>query len=167
MNQSPASRLVLKLYQPHLVDPKEWKEIGARSELSAIAAELLGPHARECGDELWWHCPFHRGESPSLWVAEGESRWSCMGCEAGGNATALVMRVRKVGFEAATRWLTDRGHSELFAASQPVNDSASSGQTTRKRVNVRSSASQRIKLYQNLRLPERVMRSNMEEEQVD
>jgi DNA primase len=66
---------------------------------------------RQHGAELWWRCPFHEGCSPSLWVALGASHWSCMGCDAGGNAVALVMRIKKIGFGEAIKWLGDRAGS--------------------------------------------------------
>ena len=73
MTQGPASQLMLRLYQPRRTCRTGWNEIEHECEMATVAADLLGPSMRQCGDELWWHCPFHDGYSPSLWVAVGES----------------------------------------------------------------------------------------------
>jgi CHC2 zinc finger len=111
MTHSPASHLKLVLYRPRRRRRTGWNEIEHKCEMAIVAADLLGPSLRRCGDELWWHCPFHDGFSPSLWVAFGDPRWACMGCGAGGNAVALVMRIRKIGFGEAIDWLCDRAGS--------------------------------------------------------
>lgn len=111
MTQSPASHLMLRLYRPRRARRQGWNEIEHKCEMAIVAADLLGPSLRRCGDELWWHCPFHDGYSPSLWVAVGDPRWSCIGCGAGGNAVALVMRIRRIGFGEAINWLCDRAGS--------------------------------------------------------
>jgi hypothetical protein len=107
MNQGPASHLMLRLYQPRRPRRTSWNELEHKFDLATLAADLLGPSIGRCGDERWWHCPFHDGYSPSLWVAPGASHWSCMGCGAGGNAVALVMRTKKIGFGVAIKWLCD------------------------------------------------------------
>ena len=71
MNQGLASHRMLRLYRPRPTWQTTWNEIEHKCELAMVAANLLGPSVRSCGDELWWHCPFHEGYSPSLWVA----RW--------------------------------------------------------------------------------------------
>ncbi len=107
MSQGLASHRMLRLYRPRPTCQTSWNEIEHKCELAMVAANLLGPSVRSCGDDLWWHCPFHEGESPSLWVAVGQPRWSCMGCGAGGNAVALVMRIKKIGFREAINWLCE------------------------------------------------------------
>jgi DNA primase len=113
MNQGQASHLMLRLYQPRRPRRTSWNEIEHKCDLATVAADLLGPAMRRCGDELWWHCPFHDGYSPSLSVALGGSHWSCMGCGAGGNAVALVMRINKIGFAVAIKWLCDWGRLDI------------------------------------------------------
>ena len=43
---------------------------------------------------LRWRCPFDSGRTPSFQVNLGENSWSCSMCEAGGDAAALVMRIK-------------------------------------------------------------------------
>jgi hypothetical protein len=105
MTQGLASHRKLRLYQPRREYRTDWNEIEHNCEMALVAADLLGPSPRRCGDDFWWQCPFHNGSSPSLWIAVGDSRWACMGCSAGGNAVALVMRVKKIGFREAIDWL--------------------------------------------------------------
>jgi CHC2 zinc finger len=108
MTQGVASYRMLRLYQPRRARRTGWHEIEHHCDMATVATDMLGPSMRKCGDEQWWHCPFHEGCSPSLWVAVGASHWSCMGCGAGGNAVALVMRIKKIGFGEAIKWLCDR-----------------------------------------------------------
>ena len=107
MTQGLASHRKLRLYQPRRACRTDWNEIEHNCEIALVAASLLGPSLRQCGNDLWWQCPFHDGCSPSLWIAVGDSRWSCMGCGAGGNTVALVMRVKKIGFSEAIVWLSN------------------------------------------------------------
>jgi hypothetical protein len=124
MTQGLTSHLTIRLYQPRRAYRTGWNEIEHQCEMAAVAADLLGPSMRQCGDELWWHCPFHDGYSPSLWAAVGDPRWSCMGCGAGGNAVALVMRIKKIGFGEAINWLCDRAGSTSSTTGRADHDTA-------------------------------------------
>jgi hypothetical protein len=123
MSEGLALQRMLRLYRPRPACQTGWNEIEHKCELAMVAADLLGPAARRCGDELWWHCPFHEGKCPSLWVVFGEPRWSCMGCGAGGNALALVMRIKKIGFGKAKQWLCDwaGSTSSTFVREEPTS----------------------------------------------
>ena len=54
------------------------------------------------------YCPFHRGTSASFRVLLGEAIWSCSACRAGGDAAALVMRLKSIGFRDAIAWLDEQ-----------------------------------------------------------
>ena len=76
-----------------------------------MAAALLGPPVERRGltsGSLGWYCPFHRGASPSFRVNLGEPVWSCSACGAGGDAAALVMRIKGIGFRDAIAWLDEQ-----------------------------------------------------------
>jgi DNA primase len=81
----------------------DWNDIKARLELAAITTALLGPAPKRSGRRLLWPCPFHQDHDPSLEVDPAANRWKCWPCNLGGDAPALVMRLRGVGFPEAVR----------------------------------------------------------------
>ena len=66
-----------------------------------------------------WHCPFDRSRTPSFQVSLGERSWSCSTCGAGGDAAALVMRIKGMAFRDAVAWLDDQ---EDFRSTELVGD---------------------------------------------
>lgn len=97
-------------------------------DLWSLADELLGP-ARGGARSRMWPCPSpghsQTGRTPpvSVFVARnGEQRWHCHGCGAGGTAVDLVMAVRAVGVREALEELAARvGQDErVVAHSAPV-----------------------------------------------
>jgi len=60
----------------------------------AQAARLQG--GRKSGDELFFTCPRHDDQHPSLQVNESKNTWLCGPCAAGGNAWQLAAFVKKV-----------------------------------------------------------------------
>ncbi len=83
----------------------EWPAIRDRIDLAAVATTLLGPAPKRSGRLLLWLCPFHEDHDPSLQVDPAKRRWKCWPCNLGGDAPALVMRIRGVEFPEAVRWL--------------------------------------------------------------
>ena len=81
----------------------DWNEVKDRIDLAAIATALFGPAPKRSGRRLLWPCPFHQDRDPSLQVDPAERRWKCWPCALGGDAPALVMRVKGVGFPEAVR----------------------------------------------------------------
>jgi CHC2 zinc finger len=111
MSYGPASSLRLRLYRPRPTFRSDWSEIRGRIDLTKVAAALLGPPVERRGlsaGSLGWQCPFHRGTSPSFRIILGEAVWSCSACGAGGDAAALVMRIKSVGFRDAIAWLDEQ-----------------------------------------------------------
>jgi DNA primase len=101
----------LRLYTPRLMEGRDWNAIRARIDLTKVAAALLGPPVERRGlrsGSLGWHCPFHRGRGPSFRVVLGEATWSCSDCLAGGDAAALVMRLKGMVFRDAIAWLDEQ-----------------------------------------------------------
>ena len=111
MSDRAASPPLLRLYRHHPRTRSEWNEISGRIDLTKVAAALLGPPVERrgltCGS-LGWYCPFHRGTSASFRVLLGEAIWSCTACRAGGDAAALVMRLKSIGFRDAIAWLDEQ-----------------------------------------------------------
>ncbi len=84
-------------------DRINWDDIKDRIDMAAIATALFGPAPKRSGRRLLWPCPFHADHDPSLQVDPAERRWKCWPCNLGGDAPALVMRLKGVGFPEAVR----------------------------------------------------------------
>ena len=111
MSDGAASPPRLRLYRHPTHSRNDWSEIRRRIDLTKVAAALLGPPVERrgltCGS-LGWYCPFHHGTSASFRVLLGEAIWSCTACRAGGDAAALVMRLKSIGFRDAIAWLDEQ-----------------------------------------------------------
>ena len=84
-----------------------WSEIRDRIDLATVATNLLGPAHQRKGKRLLWPCPFHDDHDPSFQVDLTRKTWRCWTCAVGGDAAELVMRVNKVDFPAAVKFLAD------------------------------------------------------------
>lgn len=112
----------LRLYTPRPAARRDWTEIRGRINLVRVTAELLGAPIERRGLQtatLAWHCPFHKGRVPSFQVVVGEKSWSCSVCGAGGDAAALIMRVKAMAFRDAIAWLDE--HEDFVAANSVCN----------------------------------------------
>jgi CHC2 zinc finger len=124
MSEGLAFSPLLKLYRPRQRSRSNWSEMRGRIDLSKLAAALLGPPVERRGlstGSLGWYCPFHRGTSASFRVILGAANWSCSACGSGGDAAALVMRIKSMGFRDAIAWLgeqEDAGSDTVVASLQ-------------------------------------------------
>ena len=112
----------------------DWNDMKDRVDMAAITTALLGPAPKRSGRRLLWPCPFHDDHDPSLQVDPTEGRWKCWPCNLGGDAPALVMRLRGVGFPEAVRIV-----AELTGIVVP------SSEPTRRRLPARSGPSRSSK----------------------
>ncbi len=102
-------------------------DVLARTDLAALAEELLGP-GRGSGRSARWHCPdpAHPDEHPSMGLFTGTRsgpavpRWKCHACGAGGTAVDLLILARGLDAGAALRELADRAGVET-APSTPAS----------------------------------------------
>ena len=84
----------------------DWPSLKDRTDPVAVATALLGPPVKRIGSRSAWLCPWHDDHDPSFTVdAKG---WRCWACGIGGDAAALVMRHRAIGFPEANRWLAEQ-----------------------------------------------------------
>ncbi len=89
-------------------DRLEWSAVKDRVDLGVVATSLLGPapgRRGQKGSRLWWRRPFHEDKNPSFTVNPRKGRWKCYGCQARGDAPALVMQIQKCTFPEAVRYL--------------------------------------------------------------
>src|SRR4051794_7433819 len=89
------------------LDRITWGDIKDRIDMAAIATALLGPAAKRSGRRLLWPCPFHDDRDPSLQVDPARQSWKCWPCDLGGDAPALVMKLKGVGFSEAVRIIAE------------------------------------------------------------
>lgn len=90
-------------------------DVLARTDLAALADEVLGPH-RGRGISATWPCPEpahtnQTGRTPPVSLfrsPSGTERWRCHACGAGGTAADLVMAARGVDFADALDLLARR-----------------------------------------------------------
>jgi hypothetical protein len=119
MSDGAASPPVLRLYRHRPRSRSDWNEIRGRVDLTKVAAALLGPPVERRGltsGSLGWYCPFQVESDPSFRVILGEAVWLCSACGAGGDAAALVMRLKSIGFRDAIAWLDEQDGLDSFDA---------------------------------------------------
>jgi hypothetical protein len=88
--------------------PRDWSAIRDRVDLPDVARRLMGdPPGRkgQGGKRLWWRCPFHEDNNPSLCIEPGRGHWRCFGCGEHGDAAALVMKYHRVTFREAVAFI--------------------------------------------------------------
>ena len=116
MSKAAASPPLLRLYKPRPESRSDWSEIRGRIDLAKVAAALLGLPGRKTGPA---HAARWDGIAPStgptrrsgsIWV----KRLVVFHCGAGGDAAALVMRIKSMDFRDAIAWLDEQ---EGFGAS--------------------------------------------------
>jgi hypothetical protein len=120
MTKNATAPSLLRLYKPGPESRRDWSEIRGRIDLAKVAAALLGAPVERRGlssGSLGWCCPFHPETIPSFRIILGEVAWSCSTCGAGGDAAALVMRIKSVGFHDAVAWLDE---DDWFNASKDL-----------------------------------------------
>ena len=79
-----------------------------------VARVSLGEPIRQAGQELFYRCPNHDDEHPSLKVNKGKNVWMCGPCGASGNAWQLAVFIGKLDpndKEGVVSWLKERGLS--------------------------------------------------------
>ena len=97
-----------EIWQTTVTSPRiEWSDIKDRLCLGTVATNLLGVAHGRRGDRLLWPCPFHDDRHPSFDVNLTKKLWYCRVCGIGGDAANLVMKVNKVDFPTAVRFLAD------------------------------------------------------------
>jgi hypothetical protein len=97
----------------------DWRAVRDRVDLARVVTALLGPAAKRRGRRLLWCCPLHRDRHPSFEVDPRRQTWKCWPCDLGGDAPALVMKLRGVAFPEAVRVV-----AELSGVVVPLGRSA-------------------------------------------
>lgn len=67
---------------------------------------LLNTKVRKAGKNKTCLCPLHSERTPSFTIFSN-NRWYCFGCNEGGDAISLVMRLHNLSFVRAVQFLTN------------------------------------------------------------
>ena len=96
-----------------------------------VARASLGQPVRQAGQELFYRCPNHDDEHPSLQVNQHKNVWMCGPCGAKGNAWQLAAFIGKLDpndKEGVDSWLKkyglSNGHGNHPHAAISVDDLA-------------------------------------------
>lgn len=71
------------------------------------------PTLAQDGRSLVGPCPFHAGQAQSFRVNTDRDFYHCFGCNESGSAIEFVMKIKKLGFDSAVRWLAKRAGVEV------------------------------------------------------
>ena len=89
-------------------------------------AELIGTYTplKRAGKNFKGLCPFHNEKTPSFTVTPDKQIFHCFGCGAGGNVISFVMKLERLEFPDAVRFLADKAGIEVpdNAPDGPQND---------------------------------------------
>lgn len=103
------------------------KAILDRVDLSDVIASSLGQPVKQSGKYVFWQCPFHDDNDPSMAVTV--DRYHCFGCRVGGDAIAWLMNYEKLSFLDACKALSPG--LEKFRQSHDLN--LTGGNTAKKK----------------------------------
>lgn len=109
----------------------KWEDIRDRIDMVRVATGLLGEPPGRRGERtakrVWWNCPLHDDPNPSFAAFTDKPNWKCFGCGEAGDAPALVMRLKGVGFRDAVVYLA-------VGIAAPVSGARTKAPTARKPV---------------------------------
>src|SRR3989304_3795967 len=77
--------------------------------LDVVQAE--GLELKQRGRSLWALCPFHSEVTPSFCVDQERQHWKCFGCGASGDSIDFIMKLKRISFPDALRYLGISGDS--------------------------------------------------------
>ncbi len=82
-------------------------------------AELIGTYTplKRAGKNFKGLCPFHHEKTPSFTVTPDKQIFHCFGCGVGGNAVSFVMKLERLEFPEAVRFLAEKAGIDV-----PVGD---------------------------------------------
>jgi DNA primase len=91
------------------------EETLARVLASTEIVELISSYLplKPAGRSYKALCPFHSEKTPSFIVTPGRQIFHCFGCGEGGDAIGFVMRLERLSFPEAVRFLADRAGISL------------------------------------------------------
>lgn len=87
-------------------DDRDKERVREASDIVRIVGESVG--LRPKGREYVGLCPFHDDHTPSMYVVPSKQIFNCFVCGAAGDVFSFVMRMHKMEFPEALRFLAER-----------------------------------------------------------
>ena len=87
------------------------QELKARNDLSEIASSYVT--FRRSGKNLLGLCPFHNEKTPSFNIYPENGSFYCFGCSAGGDVISFIMRIERLDYIEAVRFLAQRAGMQM------------------------------------------------------
>jgi len=87
------------------------QELIMRSDISSIAQDYI--NLKRAGRNMVGLCPFHSEKTPSFNIYTENNSFYCFGCGVGGNVINFVMRIEKLDYIDAVKFLAQRAGMEI------------------------------------------------------
>lgn len=94
-----------------LISQEDVQKVREATDLVALVAERT--QVKRKGRDFWACCPLHQEKTPSFKIDPSTQLWHCFGCDEGGSAFDLVMKLDDLSFPEAVRKLAERAHIEI------------------------------------------------------
>lgn len=94
-----------------LISREDVQKVREATDLVALVAERT--QVKRKGRDFWACCPLHQEKTPSFKIDPSTQLWHCFGCDEGGSAFDLVMKMDDLSFPEAVRKLAERAHIEI------------------------------------------------------
>lgn len=93
------------------ISQEDVQKVREATDLVALVAERT--QVKRKGRDFWACCPLHQEKTPSFKIDPSTQLWHCFGCDEGGSAFDLVMKLDDLTFPEAVRKLAERAHIEI------------------------------------------------------
>ena len=91
-----------------MADRADVEAIKARLDIVSVLSRYMT--LTKSGSRYKGRCPFHKDDTPSLYVDPEKGLWHCFGCGAGGDVFGFVMKIEGITFpEAVARLAAEAG----------------------------------------------------------
>lgn len=94
-----------------LISQEDVQKVREATDLVELVAERT--QVKRKGRDFWACCPLHQEKTPSFKIDPSTQLWHCFGCDEGGSAFDLVMKLDDLSFPEAVRKLAERAHIEI------------------------------------------------------
>lgn len=82
-----------------MADRSDVEAIKARLNIVSVLSRYMT--LTKSGSRYKGRCPFHKDDTPSLYVDPEKGLWHCFGCGAGGDMFGFVMKIERISFPEA------------------------------------------------------------------
>jgi len=96
-----------------LISEEIIQKIKEQNDIVDIVSESV--KLKRAGRNYAGLCPFHNEKSPSFSVSQDKQIYKCFGCGEAGNVITFVMKIKKMPFIEAVKYLGDKANIEIEA----------------------------------------------------